>query len=152
MQPICILLADDHVVMRNGLRLLLESEPMFRVVAEAGDGREAVAQARTAAPDVVVLDIAMPHLSGIEAAQQIHAALPKTGIVMLSMHSDEGYVQQAIKAGATAYLLKDSAADDLMEAIKAVHEGRCYFSREIPAIPGAGKVALTSGREHRKID
>lgn len=131
MSPIRILLADDHVVMRNGLRLLLESDPLLRVVAEAGDGADAVAQARAVSPDVVVLDIAMPHVSGIDAAQQIHTALPQTGLVMLSMHSDESYVRQALKAGAKAYLLKDSAADDLIEAIKAVHQGRVYLSAEV---------------------
>ena len=137
MQPIRILLADDHVIMRRGLRLLLESQPEFSVVAEAADGREAIAQAIAAKPDVAVIDIAMPNLSGIEAAGRIRAAAPLTRIVILSMHSDESYVHQALKAGAKAYLLKDSAPDELMDAIKAVHEGRSYFSPEIRVIPAA---------------
>lgn len=131
MRPIRILLADDHTVVRRGLRLLLESQPGFSVVGEASDGRQAVEQAEAAQPDVAVLDIAMPNLSGIEAAQRIAAALPHTAIVILSMHSDEGYVLRALKAGAKGYLLKDSAEGDLIEAVKAVHDGKTFFSPEI---------------------
>jgi len=130
-KPIRILLADDHNVMRRGLRLLLESQPGFTVVGEAPDGRQAVEQAEALRPDVVVLDIAMPKLSGIEAAQRILAVLPHTAVVMLSMHSDEGYVLRALKAGAKGYLLKDSAEGDLIDAIKAVSEGKTFFSPEI---------------------
>ena len=131
MKAIRILLADDHTVMRRGLRLLLESQPEFKVVAEASDGRQAVEQAETAQPDVAVLDIAMPNLSGIEAAQRMTAALPHVAIVILSMHSDEGYVLRALKAGVKGYVLKDAAEGDLMEAIKAVHQGKTFFSPEI---------------------
>ncbi|HEV8415790.1 MAG TPA: response regulator transcription factor [Bryobacteraceae bacterium] len=131
MKPIRILLADDHTVMRRGIRLLLESQPEFSVVAEASDGRQAVQQAEETQPDVAVVDIAMPNLSGIEAAQRIVTALPNTAIVILSMHSDEGYVLRALKAGAKGYLLKDSAEGDLIEAIKAVHQGKTFFSPEI---------------------
>ena len=131
MEPIRILLADDHTVMRRGLRLLLESQPEFTVVAEAADGRQAVQQAEATEPDVAVVDIAMPNLSGIEAAERITSAYPNTAIVILSMHSDEGYVLRALKVGAKGYLLKDSAESDLIEAIKAVHEGKTFFSPEI---------------------
>jgi two-component system response regulator NreC len=130
-KPIRILLADDHTVMRRGLRLLLESQPEFSVVAEAADGRQAVEQAEATQPDVAVLDIAMPNLSGIEAAQRMIAALPHLAILILSMHSDAGYVLRALKAGAKGYLLKDSAEGDLIEAIKVVHQGRMFFSPEI---------------------
>jgi DNA-binding NarL/FixJ family response regulator len=126
-----IVLADDHVVMRNGLRLLLERQPDFEVVGEAGDGRKMVEVCEALKPDAVVLDIAMPNLNGIEAARQICAKLPKTAIVVLSMHSDEGYVLRALKAGARAYLLKDSAEADLINAIRVVTEGKAFFS---PAI------------------
>jgi two-component system, NarL family, response regulator NreC len=126
-----ILLADDHTIMRRGLRLLLETHAQFNVVAEAADGRQAVDQAEATQPDVAVLDIAMPNLSGIEAAQRIHAVLPHTAIVILSMHSDEGYVLRALKAGAKAYLLKDSAEGDLIAAIQSVREGKTFFSPEI---------------------
>jgi DNA-binding NarL/FixJ family response regulator len=130
-KQIRILLADDHTVMRRGLRLLIESQPEFSVVAEAADGRQAVQQAEATMPDVAVMDIAMPNLSGIEAAQRIATAQPNTAIVILSMHSDEGYVLRALKVGAKGYLLKDSAEGDLIEAIKAVHQGKTFFSPEI---------------------
>jgi len=126
-----IVLADDHVVMRNGLRLLLERQENFEVVGEAGNGRETVQICETKKPDVVVLDIAMPQLNGIEAARQISAKQPQVAIVILSMHSDESYVLRALKAGARAYLLKDSAEADLINAIRAVSEGKAFFS---PAI------------------
>lgn len=131
MKQIRILLADDHNVMRRGLRLLLESQPEFTVVAEAADGLKAVEQARLNKPDVVVLDIAMPHLSGTDAAERITEELPSAAIVILSMHSDEGYVLRALKAGAKGYLLKDSAEGDLIEAIKAVNDGKAFFSPEV---------------------
>jgi DNA-binding NarL/FixJ family response regulator len=131
MKPIRILLADDHTVVRKGLRLLLESQPDFQVIADAADGRETVALAERHTPDVVVMDVAMPGLNGIEAARQISAKLPRTAIVFLSMHSDEAYVLKALKSGARAYLLKDSAENDLINAVKAVREGKAFFS---PAI------------------
>ena len=131
MKAIRILLADDHTVVRKGLRLLLETQPGFTVIADAADGREAVAMAEKLAPDVVVMDVAMPTLNGIEAARQITARQPQTAVVFLSMHSDEGYVLKALKAGARAYLLKDSAEYDLINAVKAVSEGKAFFS---PAI------------------
>jgi DNA-binding NarL/FixJ family response regulator len=131
MKTIRILLADDHTVMRRGLRLLLESQPGFKVVAEASDGRQALVQAEATQPDVAVVDIAMPNFSGIEAAQRIASDHPQTAVVILSMHSDEGYVLRALKAGAKGYLLKDSAEGDLIDAIRAVHQGRTFFSPEI---------------------
>ncbi|HUB34901.1 MAG TPA: response regulator transcription factor [Bryobacteraceae bacterium] len=131
MKNIRILLADDHTVVRKGLRLLLESQPEFAVVAEAANGREAVAMAEEQHPAVVVIDVGMPILNGIEAARQILAKLPQTAVVFLSMHSDESYVLRALKAGARSYLLKDSAEQDLINAVKAVSEGKAFFS---PAI------------------
>jgi two-component system, NarL family, response regulator NreC len=131
MNVIRILLADDHTVVRKGLCLLLESHPGFKVIAEASNGREAVAMAQAHKPDVAVLDVAMPMLNGIEAARQISEKLPQTAIVFLSMHSDESYVLKALKSGAKAYILKDSAEYDLINAIKAVSEGKAFFS---PAI------------------
>lgn len=113
---------------------MLERQPGFKVVGEAADGRQAVEQAEASKPDVAVLDIAMPNLSGIEAAQRISAMLPHTRIIILSMHSDEGYVLRALKAGAKGYLLKDSAENDLIEAIRAVDEGKAFFSPEISNI------------------
>lgn len=117
--------------MRRGLRLLLENEPGFSVVGEAADGQEAIKQAAATIPDVAVLDVGMPNLNGTEAAQRINEAQPQVAIVILSMHSDEGYVLRALRAGAKGYLLKDSAEGDLIEAIRAVSEGWFFFSPEI---------------------
>jgi two-component system, NarL family, response regulator NreC len=133
-KSIRILLADDHNMMRAGLRLLLERQPGFSVVSEASDGRQAVEQAEATKPDVVVLDVAMPNLSGIEAAARISEMLPRTAIIILSMHSDEGYVLRALKAGAKGYLLKDSGESDLIQAIKVTSEGKAFFSPEISKI------------------
>jgi len=130
-RKIRILLADDHTVVRRGLRLLLERQPEFSVVAEASDGKQAVEASEASKPDVVVVDIAMPHLNGIEAAQRILSVSPNSSIVVLSMHADESYVLRALKAGAKGYLLKDSAEGDLIEAIKAVTRGKTFFSSEI---------------------
>ncbi len=117
--------------MRRGLRLLIETQPGFTVVAEASDGLEAVAQAHATTPDVAVLDIAMPNLNGVGAAQKIHEMNPAIAIMILSMHADEGYVLQVLRAGARGYLLKDSAEGDLVEAIGAVSSGKTFFSPEI---------------------
>jgi DNA-binding NarL/FixJ family response regulator len=111
--------------------MLLESHEGFRVVAEAADGREAVALAEQHHPDIVVMDVAMPVLNGIEAARQICASDTPSAIVFLSMHSDEGYVLKALKSGAKGYLLKDSAEHDLINAVQTVSEGKAFFS---PAI------------------
>jgi two-component system response regulator NreC len=134
MNPVRILLADDHTVMRNGLRLLLERQPNLQVVGEAADGRQAVALSETVNPDVVVMDIAMPNLNGIEAARQIVNRNPRTAIAILSMHSDESYVIRALKAGARAYLLKDSAEADLLAAVRALTDGKSFFSPAISKI------------------
>ena len=129
-----ILLADDHTVMRAGLRLLLERHENFEVIGEAADGREAVEIAAEQKPAVVVMDVAMPHLNGVEAARQILTRNPDIAIVMLSMHSDESYVLRSLKAGARAYLLKDSAEADLIAAIQAITEGRSFFSPGVRAL------------------
>jgi len=129
-----ILLADDHTVMRAGLRLLLERHEDFEVVGEASDGRQAVDIATELKPAVVVMDIAMPQLNGVEAARQILNRDPETAIVMLSMHSDESYVLRSLKAGARAYLLKDSAEADLVSAIQAIIEGKSFFSPGVRAL------------------
>jgi two-component system, NarL family, response regulator NreC len=123
-----ILLADDHQLMRSGVRLMLEREPDLTVVGEAADGREAVALAKSLKPEVVVMDIGMPNLNGIEAAHQMTQESPELAIVMVSMHSDESYVLRALKAGARGYLLKDSAEADLIKAVHAVAGGKSFFS------------------------
>jgi len=128
MKEIRVLLADDHVIVRRGLRLLLDREPDIAVVGEAADGREAGQRAGELTPNVVVLDIAMPNLNGIEAARQITAAAPDTAVVMLSMHSDETYVLRALKVGARGYVLKDAPEGELIACIRAVHGHKAYFS------------------------
>jgi DNA-binding NarL/FixJ family response regulator len=131
MSKIRILLADDHGIVRKGLRLFLEQHPELEVVGEAADGREAVRLAEELHPEIVIMDISMPALNGIEATAQIVKNHPQTGIIILSMHSDEGYLVRTLTAGAKGYLLKDSAETDLIRAIQAVVKGRPFFS---PAI------------------
>ena len=128
MGQIRIVLADDHTIIRSGLRLLLEQQPSFKVVAEAEDGRQAVQLVSKHRPDVVILDIGMPQLNGIEATRQIVAQEPHPNVVILSMHSDESYVLRALKAGARAYILKNAAEADLIRAVHAVSEGKSFFS------------------------
>jgi two-component system, NarL family, response regulator NreC len=123
-----VLLADDHQLMRSGVRLMLERETDLAVVGEACDGREAVALVKSLKPEVVVMDIGMPNLNGIEAARQMTEENPQLAIVMVSMHSDESYVLRALKAGARGYLLKDSAEADLIKAVHAVAGGKSFFS------------------------
>jgi two-component system response regulator NreC len=135
MRKIRILLADDHNLIRRGLRLLIEQQPELTVVGEAEDGRQAVAQAAQLKPDVAVLDIGMPNLNGIEAAKQItESAESRTSVVILSMYSDETYILRALKAGARAYLLKDSAETDLVRAIQSVAEGKSFFSPRVSQV------------------
>jgi DNA-binding NarL/FixJ family response regulator len=134
MMPIRILLADDHTVVRHGLRALLERQPDMTVVAEAADGRDSVRLAEEQSPDVVVMDITMPNMNGIEATRRILAANPRTAVVILSMHQDESYVLRSLKAGAKGYLLKDSLRSDIVDAIRAVSQGRSFLTRKISRI------------------
>jgi two-component system response regulator NreC len=129
-----VLIADDHPLIRSGLRVLLEREEEFEVVAEAVDGYEAVERTREQKPDVAMLDIAMPRLNGIDAARQICEKLPSVKVILVSMHSDEGYVLRALKAGAKGYLLKASPESDVLNAIRAVAAGQAYFSPEISRV------------------
>jgi len=129
--PIRILLADDHTVVRDGLRALLEKQPDLAVVAEAADGRDSVRLAEEHAPDVVIMDIAMPNMNGIEATRRIAASCPKTAVVILSMHQDESYVLRSLKAGAKGYLLKDSLRSDVIDAIRSVAQGRSFLTRKV---------------------
>ena len=128
-----VLLADDHVMMRGGLRMLLEQHAELAVVGEAEDGRETVRLAKKLSPDVVVMDIAMPDMNGIEATRQIIAERAGIKVIALSMHSDRHFVSEMLKAGATAYLLKQCAVDELLAAIKTVLKNQTYLS---PCISG----------------
>jgi two-component system, NarL family, response regulator NreC len=130
-KKIRVLLADDHGVVRKGLRFLLESEPDMEVAGEASDGREAVDSAAKLNPDIVVMDIAMPRLNGIDATAQIVKHYPAVGVIVLSMHSDEEYLVRTLTAGAKGYLLKDSAESDLVTAVRTVAKGKPFFSAAI---------------------
>ena len=126
-----ILIADDHGIVRAGLKLLLNRISGTEVVAEAADGREAVRLAKAFQPDIVLIDVAMPLLNGLDAARQIVRENPRTGIIVLSMYMDESYVLRALDAGARGYLIKDNADDELENAIRSVAAGRPFFSRAI---------------------
>jgi two-component system, NarL family, response regulator NreC len=134
MKRIRVLLADDHSVVRKGLRMQLQNQEQFEVVAEATDGREAVQLAEAENPDVVIMDIVMPGLGGIEATAQIVKRNPKTGVVIFSMHADDTYLSRALAAGAKGYLLKDCEDLDLGRAVEAAAEGKPFFSPAIAAI------------------
>ena len=129
-----LLLADDHQVVRAGLRCLLEGQPGWEVVAEASDGREAVAKAIETRPDVALLDIGMPDLNGLEAAHQIIQSLPRTKIVMLTVHDSEAMIHKVLAAGARGYLFKTDVARDLVAAITAVHADDTFFTARVSEI------------------
>ena len=133
MSGIRILLADDHGIVRQGLRAVLARDPSLEVVGESADGRETVRLAEALQPSIVIMDIGMPHLNGIEATAQIVRDHPQTGVIILSMHSDETYLLRALSAGAKGYLLKDSAEVELVRAVNTVAKGRPFFS---PAVTG----------------
>jgi DNA-binding NarL/FixJ family response regulator len=128
-----VLLADDHAIVRRGLRSLLETEPGLNVVAEAADGIEALRLAEEHDPDVVILDVGMPRLNGIDVAARLQKLKRPPRVVILSMHADESYIIRALAAGARAYLLKDATDEDLLPALRTVASGKPYFS---PAVAG----------------
>ena len=131
MKRIRILIADDHGIVRKGLRLQLQQNTGFEVVGEATDGREAVRMAEELVPDIIIMDIAMPNLNGIQATSQVIKKNPQVGVIILSMHSDETYLTRTLAAGAKGFLLKESADKDLDNAVRSVAQGKPFFS---PAI------------------
>ncbi|MEQ1945669.1 MAG: response regulator transcription factor [Bryobacteraceae bacterium] len=134
--PTRILIADDHLLIRHGIRTILASDPTVTIVGEATDGLEAVSMAEKLRPDIAIIDLSMKNLNGIDATSQIARRLPATGVIVLSMYSDERYVNRAVRAGAKAYVVKDSTEEDLIRAIRAVQAGQTYFS------PGVAKLLL----------
>ncbi len=134
MGSVRILIADDHAIIRSGLRALLTHEPGFEIIGEAADGREAIEIAERTLPHVAILDISMPVLNGLEAARQLTAKLEGIQIVMLTVHSDEVYLHNALKAGARGYVLKSSAEFEVVEAVRAVSQGKAYFSPKVSRI------------------
>ncbi len=141
-KKIRVLLADDHTILRRGVRLLVDSQPDMEVVGEARTGREAIDEARRLGPDIVVMDVSMPELNGIEGTRQICDELANTRVVALSMHKDSVYVREILRAGARGYLLKDCDDEDLVKAIRSVSRGEAFLS---PAISDA---VLTDYRKH----
>src|SRR5690242_20348744 len=133
-----VLIADDHKIMREALRSLLAQNRSFTCVAEVDDGLQAVQVAKELQPDIVIMDLMMPKLNGIEATAQIKAELPKTAIIVLSFHAPRAHVTQALHAGATAYLLKDAAFEDLLTALKVVARGGVYVSADVAKSAGLG--------------
>jgi len=146
MSPLRVLLVDDHVLVRAGIRTLLDQLPGVAVVAEASDGREALQLAAEHQPDLVILDVAMPVLNGIETTARLHRQFPAIRVLVLSMHSNEEYVQQALRAGAAGYLLKKSAVAELEAALRAVQAGRTYLSPALPLRPPVPAVAGETAR------
>jgi DNA-binding NarL/FixJ family response regulator len=137
-----ILLADDHAVVRHGFRRILDAQEDMEVVGEVSNGREAVEQSATIQPDVVIMDVTMPQLNGIEATRRIAEQLPRTRILALSMHRDSVYVREILRAGARGYLLKDSSEADLIAAVRAVAQGEGYLS------PAVSEAVLSDYRKH----
>jgi two-component system, NarL family, response regulator NreC len=137
-----ILLADDHAVVRQGFKMILAAQPDMEIVGEAGNGREALDLAGQLQPDVVVMDVAMPELNGIEATRRVADLSPTSRVLALSMHKDSVYVREILRAGARGYLLKDSMASDLLAAVRAVARGEGYLS------PGVSDAVLNDYRRH----
>ena len=149
-----VLLADDHRVLRDGLRCLLEADAGIRVVAVAYDGREAIARAAETCPDVIVMDVSMPNLGGIAATRAILGSSPATGVVMLSMHSSGETIHWALDAGARGYLLKESASEEVVNAVRAVAAGGCYLGQGIEFKsfdPGDGLAGCLTASERRVL-
>ncbi len=154
-----VLLADDHAMMRDGLQALLLTAPDIEVVGSVGNGRDAVSQAISLKPDVIIMDVTMPEMNGIEAATLLRDKHPEIRIVMLSMHSSSEHVYRALNAGATGYLLKESAGEEIVTAVRAVHAGRSYMSsaldtlerRSAPRADGTGPLASLSARERQVL-
>jgi two-component system, NarL family, response regulator NreC len=130
-KKIQVLLADDHTILRRGVKMLIASQKDMEVVGEANTGRAAIEEAERLRPDVIVMDVSMPELNGIEATRQICTKMPKAKIVALSMHRDSVYVREILRAGARGYLLKESEDEELLKAIRFVHQGRAYLSPDI---------------------
>jgi two-component system response regulator NreC len=127
MRKIRILIADDHSIVREGVRMILDGQEDFEVIGEASTGRQALEEARRLKPDVVVMDISMPDMNGIEATTKVRAELPQTQVMGLTMHEDESYVFELLKAGAAGYVLKRAAAEDLVTAVRAAHQGEAFL-------------------------
>ena len=154
-----VLLADDHAMMRDGLQAMLEAAPDIEVIGSVGNGRDAVNKAITLKPDVIIMDVTMPEMNGIEAASLLRDKHPEIRIVMLSMHSSSEHVYRALSAGATGYLLKESSGEEIVTAVHTVHAGRTYMSSALQTLErrsptresGTGPLASLSTRERQVL-
>ena len=149
MTPIRILLADDHNLFRQGLRRILEEQPGFEIIDDVSSGLEAIESAKRHQPDIAIVDIAMKELNGIETTSQLLKQSPQTAVLILSMYSDERYVNRAVRAGARGYLLKDTVEEDLIEAIRQIHGGQPFFS---PSVAKLFQEAHSRDLQANKID
>lgn len=147
-----VVVADDHEVVRHGVKNLVEAEEGFEVVGEAKNGREAVRLVEELKPDIVILDVAMPDLNGIEATRKIHTSCPQTRIVVFTMHEAENLVQEVFRAGAGAYVLKSDAGEHLLRALHAVIEGRHYFSSRVSELIFEGFLRTAGGGEKKDME
>jgi len=147
--PIAVFIADDHAIVREGLASVLGAQPDIRVVGTAADGRDAVREIVRLGPDMVVMDIAMPRMNGLEAAREIRDRVPRARVIVLSMHSSAEVVFHALEAGAAAYVLKESAAKEIIDAVRAVHAGRRYLSRKVAqmVVDNVGRASAASPLE-----
>jgi DNA-binding NarL/FixJ family response regulator len=147
MKKLRVLLADDHKIVRDGLRLLIDGQRDMRVVGEAGNGKEALRQALDLKPDVVVMDLSMPELNGLQATEQLNAERPEVKVVALTLHEDPSYLLQLCKAGAVGYVLKRSAGDDLIRAIRTVAGGGVHFDATLSSKALKGRSGDSSSKE-----
>ncbi|HTP79787.1 MAG TPA: response regulator transcription factor [Bacteroidota bacterium] len=152
MNRVRILLADDHPLVRSGLVKLLESYPEFSVIGEAGDGEEAIRKTKELKPDIVIIDLSMPKLSGIEATKVIRKQFPAVAVLVLTMHDNEEYVYQILKSGAGGYILKNSGKDDLATAVRAVMNGKKFFSPRVSEIMVEGYLRKAEIREGEALN
>lgn len=145
MEETTVLLVEDHTLVRQGLRRILESEPTLRIVGESGNGHEAVQMAGKLLPDIAIVDISLPSLNGIEATRQIRRSSPRTSVLILSMHTDDAYVRRSLRAGARGYLVKDADDHDLVRAVTALRDGGSYFSPRVSRLLLDGYLNEDSG-------
>ena len=155
MKKIRVMLADDHAILRAGLRMLLDAQPDMAVVAEAGDGEEAIRRATDSRPDVAVVDLTMPGLSGVETLEGLRREVPATRLLVLTMHDDPGYARLAMAAGASGHVIKDAESGELLTAIRAVHRGRTFVqvgTEAAPADPPHPATPALSPRERQVLE
>jgi DNA-binding NarL/FixJ family response regulator len=152
MKKLGILLVDDHAILREGLKTVIDSQPDMRCVGEASDGRAAVAAAQSLSPDIVVLDVSMPRLNGFLATEQIVNSCPRSKVLSLTRHSEDSYVQQLLKAGASGYVLKQSSSAILLAAIRSVAAGQCYLDPAVTARVVGGYIAKSEARRTGRLE